>query len=151
MAAKVIHFGTDDCYRLRVLRRAGYDITDCGNLAQFRAALRPDAGADAVILNDGDGSLPELAIALAHSQQLAPVVLFPSPERSYDARQLDLVVAVCTPPEEWLLALANLIVNRRALDAYSALFGDRPDLVGKLGGSTPRNPAPPDRSGDEAI
>jgi hypothetical protein len=123
MAARVIHFGVDDCYRLSVLRRAGYVIEDCSNLIQLRDALEADA--DAVMLNDSHGSVPENAISLARSRTLAPIVLFPNSKRSYPTEQIDLVVPTFTPPQEWLLELANLIVHSRAVQEYSRLLQEQ--------------------------
>jgi len=35
MAAKILHFGWDDCYRLQVLRVAGYDVLESETLAEL--------------------------------------------------------------------------------------------------------------------
>jgi hypothetical protein len=128
MAARVIHFGTDDCHRQSMLRRAGYEVESCRDLIQLQAALQSDGKADAVMIYDGDGRVPMDAFALARSASMAPIVLFPGPERSYEAEHFDLAVATFTPPEEWLLGLANLIVNHRTLRAYEQLMTERPDL-----------------------
>jgi hypothetical protein len=126
MAARVIHFGVDDCYRLSVLRRAGYDIDDCSSLVQLQAALESKREADAVMVNDCNGSVPELAISLARSWSSAPIILFPNSSRTYNAEdEADLVVPSFTPPEEWLLKLANLIVRSRSLRAYSQLLQEQ--------------------------
>jgi hypothetical protein len=125
MAARVIHFGVDVCYRLNVLRRAGYVISNCSNLIQLGAALDTGADADAVMINDSDGSVPEHAISLARSRTLAPIVLFPNSKRSYPTEQIDLVVPTFTPPQEWLLELANLIVHSRAVQEYSRLLQEQ--------------------------
>jgi hypothetical protein len=125
LAARVIHFGVDDCYRLSVLRRAGYVIHDCSNLIQLCAALDADAETDAVMVNDSDGSVPEHAISLARSRSSAPIVLFPNSSRSYRTDQVDLVVPSFTPPQEWLLDLANLIVHSRAIQEYSRLLQEQ--------------------------
>ena len=121
MAARVIHFGTDDCYRLSVLRRAGYAIDSCSNLVQFQAAL--DVEADAIMVDDSDGSLPENVISLARTRSAAPIVLFPhATPADTTPHQVDLVVPALTPPHEWLLDLANLIIRSRALRASSRLL-----------------------------
>jgi len=127
MAARVIHFGVDDCYRLSVLRRAGYIIHDCSNLIQLGAALEADA--DAVMVNDSDGSVPEHAISLARSRSSAPIVLFPNSSRIYRADQIDLVVPTFTPPQEWLLELANLIVHSRAVQECSRLLQEQSEQL----------------------
>lgn len=119
MAARVIHFGMDACYRLSVLRRAGYDIEHCSDLNELCDALRTDGETDAIMVNDSDGSVPIHAISLVRTRTTAPIVLFPNSNRTYGAAEIDLLVPAFTPPEEWLLDLANLIVHRRALRAYS--------------------------------
>jgi len=122
MAARVIHFGIDDCHRLKVLRTAGYDIDPCSNLIQFRAALESQAEADAIMVDDSDGSVPDEVISLARSRCTAPIILFPHATRSYEAQAVDLVVPVLRPPHEWLLDLANIIIRTRALQASSRLL-----------------------------
>src|SRR5215472_12463406 len=47
MIAKVVHFGTDDCHRLMVLRSAGYLVEDCACLEQLSGFLAGDAELDA--------------------------------------------------------------------------------------------------------
>jgi hypothetical protein len=120
MAARVIHFGIDACYRLNVLQSAGYDIVKCGNLVQFRAAL--DAEADAILFDDSDGSVPETLICLARSRCSTPIVLFPNHARAYPMNEVDLVVPTLTPPQEWLLDVANLIIRSRQIRACSQIL-----------------------------
>jgi hypothetical protein len=131
MAARVIHFGIDESHRLTVLRRAGYEIEKCSSVVQLRAALHADVEADAVMVNDLDGSVPEDAISLARSHSSAPLILFPNPDRSYSMTEFDLVVPRFTPPEEWLLDLANLIVKARTLRAHSQLLAEHGPGRGK--------------------
>lgn len=122
MAARVIHFGLDDCYRLNVLRRAGYDIADCNNLVELCNALESDTEADAVMVNDSQGSIPLQVISTTRSRTAAPIILFPHSRRTYNAAKIDLMVAAFTPPEEWLLDLANLIIHFRTVRAMSQLI-----------------------------
>ncbi len=127
MAARVIHFGIDDCYRLNVLRRAGYEISECSDTMKLCTALKRDQDAAAVIVNDCEGDLTAEAIAFARSQSPIPIVLFPNSKRSYDGMEFDLVVPTHTPPEEWLLDLANLIVKSRAIRACSQILQQQYD------------------------
>lgn len=129
VAARVIHFGIDDCHRLSVLRRAGYDIEKCSNLIEFETAL--DTGADAIMVDDGDGSVPEDVISLAHTRSAAPIILFPNITREYPIQEVDLAVPSLTPPHEWLLGLANLIIRTRALIASSELLREQPARLGR--------------------
>lgn len=123
MAARVIHFGIDHCHRIGVLRRAGYDIDHCLNVIEFQAALEADA--DAIVVNDEDGFLPEDLISVARTWSAAPIILFPNPIRTYSPHQVDLVVPTLTPPNEWLVDLANLIVHSRAVQAASQLIREK--------------------------
>lgn len=122
MAARVIHFGVDQCYRLNVLRRAGYEVDTCGNLIQLREILESKGETDALMVSDSDGSVRSQAISLARSRTSAPIILFPDSIHSYSTAEVDLVVPCFTPPEEWLLDLANLIVHSRAVREYSRLL-----------------------------
>ena len=124
MAARVIHFGNDDCYRLSVLRRAGYEIADCSDVIQFRAALESETEADAIMLNDSEGMVTEHVISLA-SECPAPTILFSNTARSYQTEEVELVVPALTPPHEWLLDLANLIIRTRTLRACSRLLQEQ--------------------------
>lgn len=119
MAARVIHFGVDACYRLSVLRRAGYDIENCRNLDELCDALQSEGETDAVMVNDSDGSMSPQAIFLVRTRTTAPIIVFPSSIQAYLVEDVDLLVPAFTPPEEWLLDLANLIVHTRVLRAHS--------------------------------
>lgn len=123
MAARIIHFGPDDCHRLTVLRSAGYSVDACGSLGQLRASLVADREADAVVMTEGDGVAPEEAITLARSHSSAPVVLFSGSNRSYEESSFDLVVHSLTPPDEWLVEVDVLIAKNRELRAQSEAIG----------------------------
>jgi len=129
MAARVIHFGIDECHRLKVLRRAGYEIEACGNLLQLRAALDSQSDAVAIMVNDSDGSVPLQAISVVRSRTSAPIILFPDSVRTYKTEEIDLVVPSFTPPNEWLLDLANLIAHSRAIRARSQLLWEQSELL----------------------
>ncbi len=115
MAARVIHFGPDDCHRLMVLRSAGYAVDGCTSLAQLRDALLAGGEADAVLLSDGSGVALEEAASLARSYSSGPVVLFSGTNRAYEGAAFDLVVHSLTPPEAWLYEVDKVIARRRPL------------------------------------
>jgi hypothetical protein len=115
MAARVIHFGPDDCHRLMVLRSAGFAVDGCLSLAQFRASLLNGSHVDAVLLSDGEGIAPEDAAVLARSCSSAPVVLFSGTDRTYEGATFDLIVHSLTAPEVWLHEVDALIANSRLL------------------------------------
>ncbi len=123
MAAKVIHYGADDCHRLMVLRSAGYSVDECHSLVQLRDCLARGAQADALLLSDAEGVVPNDAIALARTQSSAPVVLFRSTTLAYEDTGVDLIVHSLTPPEVWLEEVDALLEKCRASRAKSqALF-----------------------------
>ena len=120
MAARVIHFGPDDCHRLMVLRSAGYAVDGCMSLAQLRSSLLAGGDADAVLLSDGTGVALEEAASLARSCSSAPVVLFSGTNRAYEGAPFDLVVHSLTPPEAWLHEVDKVIAKNRLLGGHLA-------------------------------
>ncbi len=116
MIAKVIHFGTDECHRLMVLRSAGYAVENCASLAQLCACLAAGEPADAVLMSDSDHATPREAVALVRALSDLPVVLFRNTNIAYEESAFDLVVQCLTPPEVWLDQVDALIErNRTAL------------------------------------
>jgi hypothetical protein len=122
MAARVVHFGIDKCHRLNLLKRAGYAVDTCNSLVQLRHALQSEIDADVVMMSDDDGCVPSDAIALTHAESLIPVIFFPSSDRSEETAWFDLVVPTFTPPEDWLLDLAIMVVRSRAIRIRSQLM-----------------------------
>jgi hypothetical protein len=121
MAARVIHFGVDDCHRLMVLRSAGYSVDNCDSLGQLITKLETDGEADAVVMSDCDGISTEEAASLARTHTKAPVVLFRSTNRSVEESAFDLVVHSLTPPEVWLNEVDALIAQCQMLRVQSAI------------------------------
>ena len=119
MAAKVIHYGADDCHRLMVLRSAGYSVDECHSLVQLRDRLARGAQPDALFLSDTEGVEPIEAMALARTQSSAPVILFRSTTLAYEDTGVDLIVHTLTPPEVWLEEVDALIEKCRASRAKS--------------------------------
>jgi hypothetical protein len=119
MAARVIHFGTDECYRITVLRSVGYSVDDCSSLVELRAELSTDGGAVAVCITEGISGPPEAAVSLAKTCSSAPLVLFRRSNRDCEAAAFDLVVDTLTPPQEWLTDMQDLIVRSQDLRARS--------------------------------
>lgn len=124
-AARVIHFGPDDCHRLMVLRSAGYAVDDCRSLIQLRTCLTSGDRADALVTSDAEGVEPTEAIALAKTRASIPVVLFRSTTLAYENSSVDLIVHCLTPPEEWLHEVDELIEKCRAIRAQSRALTDQ--------------------------
>ncbi len=129
MAARVIHFGEDDCHRLMVLRLAGYSVDECNSLVQLRSALLTDGSADAFCVTEGYKVAPEEAIHLVRAHTRLPVVLFKASNQSYDGPIFDLVVPSLTPPDVWLNEMERLIAQSKAVrDNSQALIKRSGDL-----------------------
>lgn len=109
MIAKAIHFGVDDCYRVLVLQRAGYDVKQSPSLDALIIALQNERHLAAVFISEGDRGSTERAAELVRRFSAARVILFRSSQRSIDEGKFDRVYATLTPPENWLLATAESI------------------------------------------
>lgn len=118
-AARVIHFGTDECHRLRVLRSVGYSVDDCASLAQLRAELAAHEETAAVCITEDLAEPPETAASFVRSCTPAPVVLFRRTNRECEEAPFDLVVDTLTPPQKWLSEIQELIAGSQALRAQS--------------------------------
>ena len=118
MAARVLHFGCDDCHRLLVLQRAGYEVTGASSPADLRAHLGGPEHWDCVALSEETGiehGAPLRAIRQATS---APVVLFRRTGAEIDERAFDLTIDWLTGPMEWLGRL-DLVMKQNHAHAAS--------------------------------
>ncbi len=115
MPAQVIHYGIDDCHRLTVLRGTGYSVEDCNSLAQLRAALSANRDAEAVLISETEGDVPEAAAAIAKSSSRVPLVLFRRSNGFCREEKFDLIVETLTSPQQWLNDVKALIQRDRAV------------------------------------
>jgi len=113
MVAKAIHFGVDDCYRVLVLQRAGYDVRQSPSLDALITALQNERHVAAVFISEGDRESTERAADLVRRFSPARVILFRSSQRAIDEGKFDRVYATLTPPQSWLLATAESIRTTR--------------------------------------
>jgi hypothetical protein len=123
MAARVIHYGIDDCYRVTVLRGLGYSVDDCTSLTQLRAALLANGEAEAVLISETEGTLPEAAAAIAKSSSRAPLVLFRRSNGICKEEKFDLVVETLTSPQQWVDDVKALIQQSRVVCACTQSRG----------------------------
>ncbi len=114
MVAKAIHFGVDDCHRVLVLQRAGYDVKQSPSLDALIIALQNERRAAAVFISEGDRAITERAADLVRRFSPARVILFRSSQRAIDEGKFDRVYATLTPPQNWLLATAESIRMSRS-------------------------------------
>ncbi len=129
MAARVIHFGPDDCHRRMVLQSAGYFVDECGSLGELRSRLLSGAAFEAVLMSEVEGLTPGDAASIARMHSCVPVVLFRGTNLTYEESKFDLVIHALTPPEEWLTEVEALIERGRPEPADSeVLAGGSADL-----------------------
>ena len=120
MAARLLHFGWDDCYRVLVLRRAGYAVTEAETLGELDLDLRQGEPLHAVVLSEDAPPITEQAVGIVRRHSTAPVILFRRSHGDLDERQFDQVFSWFVPPEEWLERTAALIAQSQALRERSA-------------------------------
>jgi hypothetical protein len=119
MAARVIHYGNDECHRLTVLRSAGYAVDSYNSLPQLREALTTNGKPEAVFITEDDRDSPLLVVTIAKSCSSAPLVLFRRSNAIFEEEHFDLVIDSLTPPTQWLNELQELIVHGQTLRARS--------------------------------
>jgi hypothetical protein len=108
MAAKIVYFGTDTCYRLAVLRRAGYVVENCKSLDDLLGALG-SSQVSAILTTDRDVDVSNELVRLVRARPYLPLILFRDSNRDCDERRFDLVIAALTWPPRWLSDLQGLI------------------------------------------
>lgn len=118
-SATVLHFGLDQCFRLRVLESAGFAVEDCPSLDTLSAELlrKPDA----LVLEDEPAAQVMKAISLSRLYPNVPLVLFRSSEPVSEglACSADLTIPSFTAPELWLREIEDLVERTRTLAAES--------------------------------
>ncbi len=120
MAARVLHFGWDDCYRVQVLQRAGYIVSRASVLDALEFELGEREPVDAVIVSEGKPDRSEQAAKVIRRRSAVPIILFRSSPCALDDRNFDQVYPSFVPPQVWLARTAELIAQSRALQARSA-------------------------------
>lgn len=115
MAARVIHYGVDNCHRLTILRSLGYSVDDCSSLLQLREALTAGNKTGAVFITEDEPQGCQAAVSLAKSCTSAPLVLFRRSNADCCEGSFDLVIESLTPPQDWLHAVQGLITRCRSL------------------------------------
>jgi hypothetical protein len=122
VAANLVYFGVDTCHRLPVLARAGYTVENCYSALQLEAVFDSSCPAEAVLMTDHEGKLPQDAITLTRSRSVAPLILFRDSNHSYAESAFDLVVPSLTAPGQWLEQIAVLLEESRLVRRKSALL-----------------------------
>ena len=120
MAARAIHFGWDDCYRVPVLRAAGFEVREANSLDELCFDLQTDDHVDVVIVSEDIEPTAERAAEIVRRSALAPVILFRRSDREIDEKKFDKVYNCTTPPDIWLREAVALIAKSYMLKAEAA-------------------------------
>jgi hypothetical protein len=105
----VLHFGTDDCNRLLVLRSVGYSVNLCPTVEEFHSLMQKRTGADAILVAGVPVRERRQVVTLTRERSHAPLVLFNTSYDYADEGKFDLVIPPLTRPEEWLRKIAATI------------------------------------------
>jgi hypothetical protein len=117
--ATVLHFGSDDCHRVRVLRHAGYEVRELDSLDRLRLNLESGEDVDAVIVSEEGARYAEQAADLVRQHSGAPLVLFRQSHVNLDESRFDRVYPSLTPPPLWLFETAVIVMQSKELRAQS--------------------------------
>ncbi len=106
MGLRVIHFGCDDCYRVHVLKNAGYDVQECASIMHLQSVLQGPIPPAAVFVSDSAGTPVQEAALVTRTTSSVPLILFCGSamhvDESEDDSGFDLVVPACAGPVQWL-------------------------------------------------
>jgi len=119
MVPFLIHFGVDDCYRVPVLKEAGFRVEECHSLPRLDSALTHFPEPDVVAIAESDEIEAKEAMSLVHSSCAAPLVLFQGRNRCFETSEFRLVIPPLTEPRVWLNDLVSLIEQSRATRSQS--------------------------------
>lgn len=118
-AARVIHFGDDECYRTPIMRAAGYEVELCTCIPELQAALKSGEAADLICISESYNQPREDALAISRAMSGAPVVLFRSTMHRYISDRFDLEIDTLATPEVWLVHIGKLILKSQAMQGRS--------------------------------
>jgi hypothetical protein len=120
MAARVLQFGWDDCYRGQVLKYAGYSVIKAETLESLSRDLQEAPDVAAVVVSEEDARTTERAAEIVRRHSKAPVILFRRLSVKIDESKFDQVFKGYVPPEAWLPRTAELIARGLELQARAA-------------------------------
>lgn len=112
----LVHFGLDQCFRMRVLESAGFSVADCGSIEDLSAELLRNP--DALMLEEDPVEQVRQALSLSMSFPEIPLIQFGSP-LGVAPGAADLTVPSFTAPEIWLREVDALIQHAHAVIAQS--------------------------------
>jgi hypothetical protein len=102
MRALVVHFGHDVCYRIHVLRSAGYAVRQSTTLVTLTRDLQGEQQIDAVLISENDPVIATAAAELVRRHSCVPLILFRRSEGVLDEMKFDRVYRSLVWPPFWL-------------------------------------------------
>jgi hypothetical protein len=120
VAARVLHFGWDDCYRAQVLKHAGYLVTKEETLESLSRDLQEGEDVAAVVVSESNPGETEEAADVVRRHSKAPVILFRRSPAEIDESKFDQVFLGFVAPELWLSKTAEVIAQSLGLRERSA-------------------------------
>jgi CRP/FNR family transcriptional regulator len=140
MTARIVHFGIDDCDRLRTLRDAGYAVDSSNSLTELQSFLSSNEQIDAVAITESSGSAASNVISLIRASSDAPLILFQGWNSNANESKFNLVVPVLAPPDMWLKEIGALTEHSRIRHAKSPLLRQESRSLREKGGAAPEEP-----------
>lgn len=119
MAATILHFGYDYCYRVSLLRSAGYAVKEARSLSTLERNLKQNP-VQAVILSETNPRIAERVADVVRQHSRAPVILFRRSPADLDVSKFDQIYSASVSPPVWLLNIEALIAQRSPLCAGEA-------------------------------
>jgi hypothetical protein len=137
MAARVIHFGWDDCCRVPVLRTAGFDIWEANSLDELSVILQRNERLDAVVISENTEQSAEQAADMTRRFSPAPRILFRRSQLAIDEARFDKIYSCLTPPDIWLRETVTLVAKGDKLKVDCIRVDERaPGAVSEVDGRT---------------
>ena len=110
MAARIVHFGTDECWRLEVLSGAGYIVEPSGTSIPRLSQLLTSAQVDAIAISEDRRECDDEVVMVSRSLSPAPIILFQGVNRRSVPPPVDLVISSTSHSiSEWLQEIESLI------------------------------------------
>jgi hypothetical protein len=132
MSSLLVHFGTDQCHRLPVLRRAGYSTHECSSLIYLHSALIRFPQVAAVAVPEEAANEPEDLISLVRTYSSAALILFQRLSPLIDPSDFNLVIAPLTDASVWLDSIAEEIERSRLIRKQSENTREEAAAVRKI-------------------
>jgi hypothetical protein len=119
MSPFLIHLGADDCYRVPVLKEAGFCVEEFRSVGRLHSALLQFPEPDAVAIAESDEIEARETMFLVQSSCAAPLILFQGRNRCFETSGFSLVIPPLTEPRVWLNDLVVLIEHTRMIRSQS--------------------------------